>query len=399
MTTAQTPAAAGTATPVSPTRDAAAPTTAGAELFGVLLGLMAPAACPRGTTAPAPVTAAVAAGNAEEPGAVEAAALVATLPLLASFAPPPGIPSLPARTPDPAPARSPLDPEPAPTTAATAAAGTASPVAALAAPLELPPSFAAVPAPAALPPPVARPPADAAPLAAAAATNAQPLVATAEATAASVEPPPATVAGRAATLPMLSSVTIDPTPAGIDTTSTTDSASPASPTASVEAATRLAARIEGPIATHDGPTSGGVVRSVRVAVHDARWPGQVGHEVRLLVEGGVQSATLRVTPEHLGPVEVRIDLVNDRANVQFVAAQAETRQALADAIPRLRELLAEAGVALGDAGVRQDHGNAQAQTAPRHAAGRAAGAASGDVATAAGSGVVATRVGLVDAYA
>ena len=386
MTTAQTPAAAGTATAVSPARDAAAPTTTGAELFGVLLGLMAPAACPRGTTALAPATAAVAAGNAEEPGAVEASALVATLPLLGSLAPPPVLPSPQARAPDPAPARSPLDPEPVPAAAATAVAGTTPLVATLA-------------APAALPPPVVRPPADAAPPAAPAATNERPLVATAEATVVPGEPTPATVAGRAATLPMLSSATIDPAPAGVDTTSNSDSALPASPTASVDAATRLAARIEGSVATHDGPTSSGVVRNVGVAVHDARWPGQVGHEVRLLVEGGVQSATLRVTPEHLGPVEVRIDLVNDRANVQFAAAQAETRQALADAIPRLRELLAEAGVALGDAGVRQDHGNAQAQTAPRHAAGRAAGAAPGDVATAAGPGVVTTRVGLVDAYA
>ena len=383
MTTAQTPAAAGTATPVSPARDAVAPTMAGTELFGVLLGLMASAAGPRAATAPASATAAAAAGNAEDPGSAEAAALVATLPLLAALAPPSAMTSPTARAPGPAPAGSPLDPETEAAAAATAAVGTA-------------PLVAALPASAALPPPVMGSPANSPPPAAPAATNAQPFVAMTEAALAPGEPPPATVAGRAATLPIPSSATIDPTPAGGAATSTTDAASP---TASVEAATRLAARIEGSAATHDGQTSGGVVRSVRVPVHDARWPGQLGHEVRLLVEGGVQSATLRVTPEHLGPVEVRIDLVNDRANVQFVAAQSETRQALADAIPRLRELLAEAGVALGDAGVRQDHGNAQAQSAPRHAADRAAGAASGDVPTAAGAGVVATRVGLIDAYA
>lgn len=141
-----------------------------------------------------------------------------------------------------------------------------------------------------------------------------------------------------------------------------------------------------------------LTRTVHVPVGDSRWPGQVGHEVRLLVERGVQAATLRVSPEHLGPVEVRIDIVNDKANVVFGAAQAETRAALVDALPKLREMFADSGLALGDTGVRQDTAGGFAE--PSTARGSPHGNLVADEAdTATAVQVTATQVGLVDAYA
>ena len=56
----------------------------------------------------------------------------------------------------------------------------------------------------------------------------------------------------------------------------------------------------------------------------------------------IQSATLRLSPEHLGPVEVRIDLHDSQINVNFIAAHAETRVALEQSVPRLRAMLAPA---------------------------------------------------------
>jgi flagellar hook-length control protein FliK len=73
-----------------------------------------------------------------------------------------------------------------------------------------------------------------------------------------------------------------------------------------------------------------------------------------MIERGIGTATLRLSPEHLGPVEVRIDLADDSANVRFTATHAETRAALADALPRLRDMLASVGVNLGDASVHRD---------------------------------------------
>ncbi len=198
-------------------------------------------------------------------------------------------------------------------------------------------------------------------------------------------PPPT---GTTAREPQTLAVLLDAAVAGIDA-----NAAETEPTQALTAAAPThATRTEAPVASPP------VTRTVHVPVSDSRWPAQVGHEVRLLVERGVQAATLRVNPEHLGPVEVRIDIVNDKANVVFGAAQAETRAALVDALPKLREMFAESGLALGDTGVRQDTpgGFAEPSTARRNPQGDF-GADEADP-TAAVQGIAA-QVGLIDAYA
>lgn len=140
-----------------------------------------------------------------------------------------------------------------------------------------------------------------------------------------------------------------------------------------------------------------IVRKLETPVGHGRWAESVGHEVRLLVERGVQSATLRLTPEHLGPVEVRIDLVGEKTNVWFGAAHADTRAALTDAIPKLREMFSGAGLMLGDTGVRQD---TPGRFGSPGAQGSFGNAADGEaVAPVTASVAVGLNVGLVDAYA
>jgi flagellar hook-length control protein FliK len=104
--------------------------------------------------------------------------------------------------------------------------------------------------------------------------------------------------------------------------------------------------------------SSSIARTVAVPVHDPRWAEAVATQVRWAVADGVQSATLKMVPEHLGPVELHIELKDNQVNVSFGASQAETRQALQDSLPRLREVLAGAGIALGQANVQQQSGRA-----------------------------------------
>jgi flagellar hook-length control protein FliK len=109
--------------------------------------------------------------------------------------------------------------------------------------------------------------------------------------------------------------------------------------------------------------SSSVTRTVPVPVHDPRWPEAVATQVRWAVADGVQSATLKMVPEHLGPVELHIELRDNQVNVNFGANQAETRQALQDSLPRLREVLAGAGITLGQANVQQQSGRASQSAA------------------------------------
>jgi flagellar hook-length control protein FliK len=179
-------------------------------------------------------------------------------------------------------------------------------------------------------------------------------------------------------------------------------AGPESATTDITAASACAAATASTTARSDVAATAAtphVLRTVHVPMGDSRWPGQVGHEVRLLVDRGVQAATLRLTPEHLGPVEVRIDIVNDKANVVFGAAQADTRAALIDALPKLREMFAGSGLALGDTGVRQDTpGGSAERSSSSRAGGRTDFAADEDESATAVPGLSA-QIGLVDAYA
>jgi flagellar hook-length control protein FliK len=111
--------------------------------------------------------------------------------------------------------------------------------------------------------------------------------------------------------------------------------------------------------THAGSTPAATSDNViRSAVATPRWSEEVANKVMLMAVRGQQEGSLTLTPEHLGPLEVRITVSQDTANVWFGAQHADTRAALTEAMPRLRELLATSGLALGHAGVAP-HSNGQ----------------------------------------
>jgi flagellar hook-length control protein FliK len=93
--------------------------------------------------------------------------------------------------------------------------------------------------------------------------------------------------------------------------------------------------------------------TLREPVGTARWAEEVGNHLVLMSVRGQQEGSLTLTPEHLGPVEVQISMNRDTANVWFGAQHADTRTALAEAMPRLRELLASSGLSLGQSGVSE----------------------------------------------
>jgi flagellar hook-length control protein FliK len=139
--------------------------------------------------------------------------------------------------------------------------------------------------------------------------------------------------------------------------------------------------------------SGGVQHSIPVPVSDQNWPRAVAAQVQLFAAANVQNATLRLSPEHLGPVEVHIDVQASQINVSFVAAHAETRSALEQAMPTLRSMLAHGGLTLGQAQVQ-----GESRSASQSFSARAHGVfgAAPEAAAAAGP---ARAVGLIDEYA
>jgi flagellar hook-length control protein FliK len=98
----------------------------------------------------------------------------------------------------------------------------------------------------------------------------------------------------------------------------------------------------------------GAPRTIAIPVSDRNWSGAVAAQVQWQVNSNVQSATLQLSPEHLGPLEVRIDVQSSQVNVSFSANHADTRAALEQSVPRLREILANGGLTLGQASVQQE---------------------------------------------
>jgi flagellar hook-length control protein FliK len=56
----------------------------------------------------------------------------------------------------------------------------------------------------------------------------------------------------------------------------------------------------------------------------------------------------------LGAIEVRLSLNGGEAGAQFFSANAAVRDAIESALPKLREMLAQAGINLGDSHVRDE---------------------------------------------
>ncbi|MES2104177.1 MAG: flagellar hook-length control protein FliK [Pseudomonadota bacterium] len=78
----------------------------------------------------------------------------------------------------------------------------------------------------------------------------------------------------------------------------------------------------------------------------AGWDQAVGQKVVWMVAGGKQTAELTLNPPDLGPMQVVLSVNNDKATATFVTAQPEVREALESAMPKLRQMMSDAGVQL-----------------------------------------------------
>lgn len=91
--------------------------------------------------------------------------------------------------------------------------------------------------------------------------------------------------------------------------------------------------------------------AVESRLGSAGWGTELGQKVVWLANQQQQVAHINVTPPQLGPIEIRLDLASDQASAVFVSPHAAVRDAIEAALPRLREMLAEAGVTLGNVDV------------------------------------------------
>ncbi len=121
------------------------------------------------------------------------------------------------------------------------------------------------------------------------------------------------------------------------------------------------------------------VREVNGAVGAPGFGTEVAGEIAQLINLKSDRAQLHVHPADMGPIDVAMRIEHNRVSVVMVAGDPQTRQALEQAIPQLRDLLADQGLALADASVR-DHSQRDGQGDGNHANGSARGGASPGIA-------------------
>lgn len=83
-----------------------------------------------------------------------------------------------------------------------------------------------------------------------------------------------------------------------------------------------------------------------VPVGDPAWGDALGDQLLVLAGKQVQRAEIRLHPAELGPVQIRITVEDDGATLAFAAQHAVTREAIEQALPRLRELFSDQGLSL-----------------------------------------------------
>ena len=133
-----------------------------------------------------------------------------------------------------------------------------------------------------------------------------------------------------------------------------------------------------PVAAALAPNQSGITTPIASApirvdtpIRDPAWSGDFSQKVVWLTTNDQKFAQLTLNPPQMGPIEISLNINKDTASAYFVSPNAEVREAIETALPRLREMLAGVGIELGQANVsaqssHQQAGNQEARPgAPR----------------------------------
>ncbi len=97
-------------------------------------------------------------------------------------------------------------------------------------------------------------------------------------------------------------------------------------------------------------------------ITDPGFADELYDTVKLVSTRGLQSVEINIAPAELGPIKLRVDMSGNEADVRFEATNETTRSLLADAVPALKEQLAQSGIDLRHATVDRNtawNGNSQ----------------------------------------
>lgn len=86
----------------------------------------------------------------------------------------------------------------------------------------------------------------------------------------------------------------------------------------------------------------------------AAWGQALDQQVLLMMQRGSQQARIRLHPQELGQLDIRLSMGGDRVDLNFSVQHAAVAGALQQHMPQLTQMLADQGLALGHASVSHE---------------------------------------------
>ena len=131
----------------------------------------------------------------------------------------------------------------------------------------------------------------------------------------------------------------------------------------------------------------------------AAWGAALAQQVTAAAVAATRETTVRIKPDGLGPIDVRVSVASGHVDVRFAIEHPVTVNMVRDALPDLQRMLAQSGLSLGDAEVAQQNAGNRGQAARGDASGFKASDEEPAAAVRAASGTrPRARVGLLDDF-
>ncbi len=108
--------------------------------------------------------------------------------------------------------------------------------------------------------------------------------------------------------------------------------------------------------------------SLDTHVGQPKWNNEFAQKIVWLTNQQGQTAEIRLNPAHLGPIEVLLNITNEQgaqATAQFASPHLAVREAIEAALPRLKEMMSESGIELGNVVIGADSFQQQANNGHR----------------------------------
>ncbi len=111
---------------------------------------------------------------------------------------------------------------------------------------------------------------------------------------------------------------------------------------------------------HHQKESGDVVQQLQKTVHLSRNyeenARQVAEKLNIMLSRNVREAEINLDPTGLGKMKITVNMSDDAiARVSMIVQQSETRELVSDSLSRLRFLLGQQGISLGESSVEQQN--------------------------------------------